>query len=111
MSAPKLDSVRTRLETVIALARLLERVERAPSSASAEQYRALVLQLQQALDDDLPTDALNAVLSAYPASAEVYENLHYAQSGLSRTTLEHSVASEMQASQFIAKIAASSRQR
>ena len=108
MSAPD-TRYRTRLETVIALARLLERVERAPSSASADQYRALVLQLQAALDDGLPTDALNAVLSAYPAAGEVYENMHYAQSGLSRATLDASVASEMQASQFLAKLAAGSR--
>jgi len=100
---------KTRLETVIALARLLERLERAPSSASPDQYRALVLQLQGALDEGLPTDALNAVLSAYPAAGEVYENVHYAQSGLSRSTLDDSVASEMAASQLLAKIAAGAR--
>ena len=100
---------KTRLETVIALARLLERVERAPSSASPDQYRALVLQLQGALDEGLPTDALNAVLSAYPAAGEVYENMHYAVSGLSRSTLDRSVASEMAASQLLAKLAAGSR--
>lgn len=109
MSAPRLESFKTRLETVIALARLLERVERTPSAASAEQYRALVLQLQGALDEGLPTDALNAVLSAYPAAGEVYENMHYAQSGLSRSTLDDSVASEMAASQLLAKIAAGAR--
>ena len=109
MSAPRLDSFKTRLETVIALARLLERVERAPSSASADQYRALVLQLQAALDEGMPTDTLNAVLSAYPAAGEVYENMHYAQSGLSRSTLDSSVASEMATSQLLAKLAAGAR--
>jgi len=108
MSAPD-TRYKTRLETVIALARLLERVERAPSSASPDQYRALVLQLQGALDEGLPTDALNAVLSAYPAAGEVYENMHYAQSGLSRSTLDDSVASEMATSQLLAKIAAGAR--
>jgi len=109
MSASRLDSFKTRLETVIALARLLERVERTPSGASADQYRALVLQLQSALDEGLPTDALNAVLSAYPAAGEVYENMHYAQAGLSRSTLDNSVASEMATSQLLAKIAAGAR--
>ena len=42
MSAPRLESFKTRLETVIALARLLERVERTPSGASAEQYLSLI---------------------------------------------------------------------
>ncbi len=109
MSAPRLDSFKTRFETVIALARLLERVENTPSGASADQYRALVLQLQAALDEGLPTDALNAVLSAYPAAGEVYENMHYAQSGLSRSTLDRSVASEMATSQLLAKLAEGSR--
>jgi hypothetical protein len=109
MSAPRLDSFKTRLETVIALARLLERVESVPSGACADQYRALVLQLQAALDEGLPTDALNAVLSAYPAAGEVYENMHYAVSGLSRSTLDRSVASEMAASQLLAKLTAGSR--
>jgi len=108
MSAPD-TRFKSRLETVIALARLLERVERAPSSASADQYRALVLQLQVALDEGLPTEALNAVLSAYPAAGEVYENMHYAVSGLSRSTLDSSVASEMAASQLLAQIAAGAR--
>jgi hypothetical protein len=45
------------------------------------------------------------VLGAHPAAAEVYENMHYAQSGLSRQTLERSVGSEMMASQAIAKAA------
>ena len=53
-------------------------------------------------------NALNAVLSAYPAAGEVYENMHYAQSGLSRSTLDRSVASEMATSQLLAKLAAGS---
>lgn len=108
MSAPD-TRFRSRLETVIALARLLERVETAPSSASPDQYRALVQQLQGALAEGLPAEALNAVLSAYPAAGEVYENMHYAQSGLSRAPLDASVASEMQASQWLAKLAAGAR--
>ena len=42
MSTPSTKSVRTRLETVIALARLLERVEANPSRIDAAQYRLLV---------------------------------------------------------------------
>ena len=37
MSAPQLESLKTRLETVIALARLLERVERSSVSVGADQ--------------------------------------------------------------------------
>jgi hypothetical protein len=105
MSAPKLDTVRSRIESALALAGLLERVERGPSNIGADRYRTLVRQLQAALQRELPDEALQAVLGAYPAAAEVYENLHYAQSGLSRSSLERSVSSEMLASQALARAA------
>ena len=109
MSAPKLDSVKSRLENVIALARLLERVERHPKAPDPEQYRALVRQLGTALEDDLPQQALDAVLGAYPAAAEVYENRRYAISGLSRVPLERAVAAELAASQALHRIAERAR--
>ena len=106
MSAPSsLISLRTRLENAIALARLLERVEAGPAPIDADQYRALVRQLTGVLAQELPEDALSAVLGAHPGAAELYENMHYAVSGLSRSTLERSVATEMLASQAIAKAA------
>ena len=105
MSAPHLESLKSRLETVIALARLLERVEASGVAADPDQYRALVRQLALALSQDLPEDALHAVLGAHPAAAELYENLHYEQSGLSRSSLERSVGSELLASQVLAKAA------
>ena len=105
MSAIPREIVQSRLESVIALARVLQRVETSPVAISADQYQALVRQLQIALAQDLPHDALQSVLGAYPAAGELYENLHYAQSGLSRSSLERSVGSEMLASQAIARAA------
>lgn len=105
MTAPQLETLRNRLETVIALARLLERVENSGVAVGADQYRALVRQLAVALSQEIPDDALQAVLGAYPAAAELYENMHYAQSGLSRSPLERSVGSEMLASQALARAA------
>jgi hypothetical protein len=105
MTAPQLETLRNRLETVIALARLLERVENSGVAVGADQYRALVRQLAAALSQEIPDDALQAVLGAYPAAAELYENMHYAQSGLSRSPLERSVDSEMLASQALARAA------
>jgi hypothetical protein len=96
-------TVKNRLENVIALARLLERVETSAVAFSADQYQALVRQLKVALGQELPPDALQAVLGAHPAAAELYENQHYAQSGLSRSSLERSIGSEMLASQLIAR--------
>ena len=105
MSAIPRETVRNRLENVIALARLLERVDTSPVTISPDQYQALVHQLQRALAQELPYEALLSVLGAHPAAAEVYENQHYAQSGLSRSSLERSVSSEMLASQLIARAA------
>lgn len=106
---PRTESVKSRLETVIALARLLEHVEHRPTTVGPDQYRALVRRLGEALSQDLPDDALQAVLGAHPAAAELYENLHYAQSGLSRASLDRSVASELEASQLLARIGKAAR--
>ncbi len=105
MSAAQLETLKNRLETVIALARLLERVEHSAVTVGAEQYRALVRQLTVALSQEMPADALQAVLGAHPAAGEVYENMHYAQSGLSRSSLERSIESEKQARQVLDKAA------
>ena len=105
MTAAQRESFKHRLEIAIALARLLERVETSGKAFGADQYRELVRQLGVALSQEVPDEALQAVLGAHPAAAEVYENLHYAESGLSRSSLERSVGSEMQASQLIARAA------
>jgi hypothetical protein len=107
MSAPRTESLRSHLETLIALARLLERVEASPIAIGADQYRALIGQVKAALGPALPEQALQAILAAHPATAEVYENLHYETSGLSRSSLERSVSTEMLASQLLHKIARS----
>ena len=105
MSALPVETVKSRLENVIALARLLERVERSGNPPSADQYQALVHSLKNALSQTMPHDALQAVLGAHPASAELYENMHYAESGLSQAPLERSVNSELLASQLLARAA------
>ena len=95
------ETLQSRLETVIALARLLERVEARGVAIGADQYRALVRQLQGALAAPIPQPALDAILGAHPATADLYENMHYEVSGLSRSPLERSVSTEMLASQLI----------
>ena len=98
MAPDSTPSVTTRLETLVALARLLERIENSPAPIGAEQYRALIQKLKAALAAELPAAALEAVLGSFPATAELYENMHYAVSGLSRSSLDRSVATEMLAS-------------
>lgn len=109
MTAPRLEPMQTRIETVIALSRLLERVEASPVAVGADQYQALIRQLKAALSAPLPGPALQAILGAHPASAELYENMHYQESGLSRSPLDRSVATEMLASQAIDRASRSAR--
>jgi hemoglobin-like flavoprotein len=109
MSASNVHSVRTRLEVVIALAHLLERFERSAAAVSADQYRMVVSRLKAALSEPLPEDALQAILNAHPAAAELYENMHYEHAGLSRSTLERSISSEMLAAQVLARLARGSK--
>lgn len=97
------------LETAIALARILERVERGAQPIDADQYQLLVARLKAALAQELPEAALNAMLGALPAAAELYENVHYPLSGLSRSPLERSVASEMEAAALLARISQASK--
>ena len=106
MATRQLNARTTHLETLIALAQLLERVEPNVTAIGAEQYRALVRQIQVALQaDPLPAEALQAVLGAHPATAMVYENLHYERAGLSRSRLERSITSEQLASSALARAA------
>jgi hypothetical protein len=105
MNAPRTESLHTRLETLIALARLLERVEASPITIGADQYQTLVSQIKAALAAPLPPAPLQAILKAHPATGEIYENMNYEISGLSRSPLERSVATEMLATQLLHKIA------
>jgi len=105
MTAPRTESLHSRLETLIALARLLERVEASPVAVGADQYRALVRQIKAMLAAPLPAPALQAILKAHPATGDIYENMNYEMSGLSRSPLERSVATEMLATELLHKLA------
>jgi hypothetical protein len=95
-------ALKNRIENLIAMAQLLERVDANPTIVGAQQYRHLVDTVKGLLgEDDLPDDALRAVLRACPASATIYENLHYDRSGLSQSPLDAAVASELAATELI----------
>jgi len=102
-------TLRNRIENLIAMTQLLERVDARPTTIGAEQYRQLVRTVQELLsEEDLPDDALRAVLRASPACATIYENLHYDRSGLSQSPLDAAVSSEMAAAELIAAVRARS---
>ncbi|MBP7666932.1 MAG: hypothetical protein KA774_08820 [Burkholderiaceae bacterium] len=93
-------------KTAITLAELLQRVDTAPATIGAQQYRALVQHLGQLLDA-LPAGAgLQKLLDTFPAAATVYENRHYSHAGLCRAPLDQSLNSELAARQLIEKVQA-----
>jgi len=106
MSAPTLAAKRANLESLIALARLLERIERGGAPVAPDQYQVLVERLGHALQAELPDGSLQAVLSAHAAAAELYENQQYAHAGLCRSPLDQAVVAERQARDLIARVAA-----
>ena len=94
MNATKTITVPEHLIVVLTLAQLLERLDHSAVAVDAAQYRLVATRLSDALAQAQPSDALRALLNAHPASAELYENLHYAHAGLVRSPLERSLSTE-----------------
>ena len=103
-------ALQNRIENLIAMAQLLERVDAQPTLVGAQQYQNLVNTVMKLLaDDEVPEDARRALLRASPACATLYENLHYDRSGLSQSPLDAAVASEMAATELLARMRADAR--
>jgi hypothetical protein len=92
-----------RLTVVVALAQLLQRLEGSTVPVDPAQYRAVAGKLAEALREAPADDALQAVLGAFPAASDVYENLHYAHAGLCRAPLEFALQAELKARELLAK--------
>jgi hypothetical protein len=97
-----MNTSRTPTTNAVLLAQLLERLERG-GHPDADQYRLVVQRLGDELARIDDVDTLNGLLEAHPATAELYENLNYAQAGLCRSLLDASMASELRARDAIAR--------
>ena len=95
------------VESMIELAQLLERIERNPGSVNADQYRSVVDRLSASLKAAPPDEVLEGLLSSSPATAELYENLNYQHSGLSRSPLDQAVQAELAAGEALKRLAQS----
>lgn len=84
-------------KNLVVLARMLDRLERSGRPVDPGQYRALAARLAVELESAARDAALEAVLEAYPAAAELYENLNYRHAGLCRSGLDTSLAAELAA--------------
>jgi hypothetical protein len=90
-----------RLHTLAAMAGLLERLEAAPSSASAEQYRSVAQRVHDLLVNVTPDEHLHRLLQAAPHTADIYENLRYEMAGLCLHPLDTALAAELTAGSAI----------
>ena len=63
----------------------LERLERSKVAVGAEQFQSVARHLAEEFAELEGDEMLPAVLYAYPAAAELYENLIYAHAGLCRS--------------------------
>ena len=88
------------------MARLLERLDRSTVPVDAGQYRTVAKHVADALAQAAPGPALQALLDAHPAAAELYENLNYRHAGLCRSPLDAALAAEMKAQAAIHAAAA-----
>ena len=94
-------SPKTDLAVTHVLAQLLERLEHSAVPVSPEQYRSVVEHLVHEFSDVEPGADLGRLLDAYPAAAEVYENLNYQHAGLCRSALDAALAAEVSARKAI----------
>lgn len=87
------------------LAPLLQRLEASREPVGADQYQSVVRHLTEQLKAHQDHPGLSALLDAYPAAAELYENLNYEQAGLCRSSLEFSLNAELKARAALDKAA------
>ena len=85
------------------LASLLERLEHSAVPVGPDQYRSIVSHLRAELADVSGDGDLSLLLARFPATAELYENLHYEHAGLCRSELEAATRAELAAQRAIAQ--------
>lgn len=84
-------------KNLVALARMLDRLERSAQPVDAEQFRTVVERVSAELQATPHDAGLDAVLETFPTLAELYENLNYQHAGLCRSALEPALAAELAA--------------
>lgn len=94
------------LRPLLVTALLLEKLDRTPREASADQYRSLAQRAATLLEQAEPGPVLNQLLDAFPALAELWENRHYATSGLCRSPLEPALKAELATSTLLDRLRA-----
>lgn len=97
-AAPQLHCMKTQAQAIpvnlLLLAQVFERLDRSAAAVDGAQYRDVALRLAREIDETRDADAVQALLAASPAAAQIYENMHYAHAGLCRSPLDAALAAE-----------------
>ena len=102
-NTPAARTSRAHLSVTFRLASLLERLEHSTVPVGAAQYRSIVGHLSCELGQVSGERDLTVLLDRFPATAELYENLHYDQAGLCRSDLEAATRAELATQRVIAQ--------
>ncbi len=102
-----MDDIKTptapaRLAVAVLLSQLLQRLDHSQVSVGAEQYRSVARHLAEEFEQLASDPLLSQLLDAYPAAAELYENLNYRHAGLCRSPLDVALDAEQRAHKAIA---------
>jgi hypothetical protein len=92
------------MDNAVELALLLEKVERTASPAKANLYQVIVHQLRRVLVRGLQANDLECLLEAFPAAAELFENIHFQQLGLSRAPVLNAAYSAAMTKRLMARL-------
>ncbi len=103
MSAAATVHVPDHLRLLAATAMLLERLERLPRNASAEQYRQVVRALTTMLDEAADDPWLPDVVSMFPAAIELHETLQHERGTVDDAALSLALPAEIAARAAIAR--------
>lgn len=82
---------------LVVLAQMLERLDRSTQAVDAGQYRTVATRLAAELEAAPREAALEGLLEAFPAAAQLYENLNYRHAGLCRSPMDAGLAAQIAA--------------
>jgi len=103
--SPKSTQRLAELQPIAALAKILQEVEAGGYAGHAEQYQHVASQLSQLLADVEPDEILYSIFNAYPAAAELYENVRYAHAGLCLHDIDAAIKAETAAAELLKGVA------
>jgi hemoglobin-like flavoprotein len=82
------------LQPIATLAKILQKAEAGGYEGHARQYQHVANELAKALAKVEPDATLYAILEAFPAAADLYENVRYEHAGLCLHDMDKAIQAE-----------------